>query len=90
MTIRTKHSNKEIESAIQFAEKNDWTVKAPGQSAHSFGILRCPHNDKECRCGRFCKASIWSTPRSPEAEARKIRRVVENCIHRTERVDEDG
>jgi hypothetical protein len=81
---RKKHTNQKIERAIQFAEENGWTVKAPGKSAHSFGILRCPHNDKACRCGRFCSASIWGTPKNPEAEASKIRRVVENCIYHAE------
>jgi hypothetical protein len=29
---RKKHPNKEIESAIQFAEENDWTIKPPGKN----------------------------------------------------------
>lgn len=41
--------------------------------------MKCPYNDKECRCGEFCRASIWSTPKSPTNHARQIRRVVDNC-----------
>jgi len=89
MLTRKRHPNKEIESAIQFAEENSWTFKPPGKSAHAFGILKCPHNDRECRCGRFCKASVWRTPRSSENEAGKIRKVVENCIHQSEQGNED-
>jgi hypothetical protein len=42
--------------------------------------MYCPHNDPECRCGEFCIASIWSTPRRPENHARQIERIVDGCI----------
>ena len=86
---RKRHPNKEIESAIQFAEENDWTIKSAGKSAHAFAILRCPHNDLMCRCGRFCQASIWRTPKRPENDAKKIRKAVENCIHQTKQDNEN-
>ena len=34
-------------------------------------------------------ASVWGTPRSPENEAKEIRKVVENCIHQTGQDNED-
>ena len=42
----------------------------------------CPYNDSECRCGEFCIASIWSTPRNLGNHARQIRRVVDHCTTR--------
>ena len=36
-------------------------------------------NDETCRCGEFCIASIWSTPKNPGNHARQIRRVIDNC-----------
>ncbi|RPH93075.1 MAG: hypothetical protein EHM68_16225 [Lysobacterales bacterium] len=84
---RKKHPNKAIEGSIRYAERHGWTLKPAGKSAHAFGILKCPHNDRDCRCGVFCQASIWSTPRSPEAMARQIRRMVANCIHQNDETD---
>ena len=69
---RKRHPNKEIESAIQFAEENDWTIKSAGKSAHAFAILRCPHNDLMCRCGRFCQASIWRTCQKDPESSREL------------------
>ncbi|MNK32126.1 hypothetical protein D3C87_505800 [compost metagenome] len=37
-----------------------------------------PYNDDGCRCGEFCIACIWSTPKNPGNHARAIRRVVDN------------
>jgi hypothetical protein len=60
---RRKHPHKDIESAIKYAEENAWRVETGG--SHAWGKMYCPYNDKECRCGEFCQASIW--------------RVVDNC-----------
>ncbi len=77
---RKKHAKKEIEEAIRFAESKGWTVKSSGSSAHAWGILRCPNNSLDCRCGEFCSMSIWSTPKNSANHAKQIRRVVDNCI----------
>ncbi len=79
MTIRKKHTNKEIENALQYAEDNNWQVKSGGSHAHAWGKIYCPKNDKMCRGGEFCITSIWSTPKKPEVHAKQIRRVVDNC-----------
>jgi hypothetical protein len=78
---RERHPSKEIEAAIHFARQHGWQFRVPGRSAHCFGVLMCPHNDKACRCGLFCRVSIWSTPANPQAHARSLRRTVEKCIH---------
>jgi len=33
--------------------------------------------------------SIWSTPKNPESQASKIRKVVENCKYKLKHADED-
>ncbi len=74
---RRKHPSKDIEYAIKYAEENGWTVETGG--SHAWGRMYCPYNDKECRCGEFCQASIWSTPKSPTNHAKQIKRVVDKC-----------
>ncbi|AWH21278.1 hypothetical protein [Stenotrophomonas sp. ZAC14D2_NAIMI4_6] len=75
---RSRHPDKDIETALRFAEERGWWLRIGG--SHAWGRIYCPYNDKECRCGEFCVVSIWSTPRNPANHARALRRVVENCI----------
>lgn len=75
---RKKHSKQEVEEALEYAEKNGWRIEVSG--SHAWGRMYCPYNSKECRCGEFCIASIWSTPRNTGNHAKQIRRVVDNCI----------
>lgn len=83
MANRKKHANKEVEAAIAYAKAAGWEFVTVGKSAHAFGKLRCPVNNRNCRNGQFCSNSIWSTPRNPEAHAQKIRRWVDNCRYAT-------
>jgi hypothetical protein len=71
---RGRHSNKEIEAALQYAENRDWTI-VESPRGHCWGVLRCPHG----RGG--CQKSIWSTPRNPQNHANAIRRFVDHCTH---------
>ena len=74
---RDRHSKKEVEAALAYAESMEWRIeKATG---HAWGRLYCPFNNRQCRCGEFCVISIWSTPKNPGNFARQIRRVVDNC-----------
>ena len=75
-----EHPNKEIRAAVQYALDAGWRL-IEGRG-HCWGMIRCPYNDRECRCGQFCQISIWSTPRVPENEAAKIRRCIDNCVRR--------
>jgi len=77
---RKAHSKQEVEKALQYAEESGWRVEVGG--SHAWGKIYCPYNDKRCRCGEFCIASIWSSPRNAGNHARQIRRVVDNCIVR--------
>lgn len=74
--IRKKHPNKEIEMAIQYAEKLQWRYRKTGDSAHAWGRLLCPLQERE-----GCSMSIWSTPRNPEVHAKQIRRRIDGCPH---------
>lgn len=74
---RKQHTNKEVEAALRHAEKQGWSVVAKG--GHAWGRIKCPFNDKDCRCGEFCIASVWSTPKNPSNHARQLMRVVNKC-----------
>lgn len=68
---RTRHSKKEVEAALRYAESQGWTV-TPTSSGHRWG---------KAECGRGCVISIWSTPRNPGNHAKQIRRAVDRCPH---------
>lgn len=53
-----KHQNKKIRIAIEYALKKGWVFSESGKSGHSFGQLKCPYNDSECRCGKYCQFGI--------------------------------
>jgi hypothetical protein len=76
---RRSHSKKEVASALDYAETNGWRVVPATGTGHAWGRMYCPYNDAECRCGEFCIASIWCTPRNAVSHARTLRRIVENC-----------
>lgn len=80
---RKKHSKKEVEAALNYAEGLGWKIEVGG--SHAWGKMYCPYNDKDCRCGEFCISSIWSTPKNPSTHAKQIRRVVDKCSARTDR-----
>ncbi len=77
LLVRKKHSKKEVEEALQYAEERGWRIEVGG--GHAWGKMYCPQNDKNCRCGEFCISSIWSTPKNTVNRARQIKRVVDNC-----------
>nr|WP_275692759.1 hypothetical protein [Rheinheimera hassiensis] len=62
---------------MQYAEQHGWVIDVGG--SHAWGRMYCPYNDTNCRCGEFCIASIWSTPKNPANHARQVKRVVDNC-----------
>lgn len=74
---RRKHSKKEVEEALKYAESQGWRVAVGG--SHAWGKIYCPYNDADCRCGEFCITSIWSTPRNPGSHARALIQVVDSC-----------
>jgi hypothetical protein len=83
---RARHPKKEVEEALVHAERNGWRVEVGG--SHAWGKIYCPYNDEECRCGKFCITSVWSTPANPGKHARDLRRVVDNCVRNKRQGDE--
>lgn len=76
---RGKHPNKEIETVLQHAEANGWRVKE--SDGHPWGQTYCPnHMDPCCNGGMWCRMSVWSTPKNPENDAKKIKRRIDNCV----------
>lgn len=74
---RSCHPKKDVELALRHAEAHGWRVEIGG--SHAWGRLYCPYNDDACRCGEFCIASVWSSPRNAGNHALALRRVVDRC-----------
>jgi len=85
---RKTHKSKEIEAVLQELEALGWAV-VEGKG-HAWGVLRCPANSKECRCGEFCQMSVWSTPKNAEQHARKLRQKALACVKLDHKDDKDG
>jgi len=73
---RKPHPNKEIETAIQYAEAHGWRYRKVGNSAHAWGRLLCPLAARQ-----GCAMSVWSTPRNSYHHATQIRKQVDKCPH---------
>ncbi len=76
---RSPHSKKDVEAALRHAEANGWRVVEGQGRGHAWGQLYCPYRDDDCRCGTFCRVSIWSTPKNAGNHAKQLRKVVDNC-----------
>lgn len=85
---RKRHTDKDIEAAITYAELKGWRIEM--RSGHAWGRMYCPFNDAQCRCGEFCVASIWSTPKSAGNHAKQIRRIVDKCSGNQDEAGESG
>lgn len=68
--VAIQHPNKEIRKAIRYAEQHGWNFEK--SRGHAFGHLRC---------GNGCFMPVWSTPRSREIHAKRIRQAVDKCTH---------
>jgi len=77
--VRKKHPDKDIESALYYAESKGWRIIE--RRGHAWGSLVCPKNSEDCRCGQFCQMSIWSSPRSAGNHARQLIQKVDGCIY---------
>lgn len=85
---RAKHPRKEVEQALRHAELYGWQIEVGG--SHAWGRMYCPYNRPECRGGRYCMRSIWSTPTNEGDHARQLRRVVSKCVVRLQVVENDN
>ena len=69
---RPRHTDKEIEAAVQAAEASGWRVEL--SKGHAWGHLLCPNHTRD-----GCMVAVWSTPKHPENHAKSIRRAVARC-----------
>lgn len=76
---RDCHPDKDIEVALKYVETKGWHIELAGSSSHAWGRAYCPYNSKDCRCGKFCIASIWTTPKSSTNHAKQIKRLADSC-----------
>ncbi|GLR45911.1 hypothetical protein GCM10007880_64290 [Mesorhizobium amorphae] len=83
---RKSHPKKEIEAALRHAEAQGWRIEIGG--SHAWGKMYCPYNDDQCRCGEFCITSIWSTPKNAGNEAKKLKRLLDNCTTHKAKTEE--
>jgi hypothetical protein len=87
---RDRHPNKEVEEALQYAEKNNWRVeKSKGSSSHAWGRIYCPTKDHPCISSDRCVTSIWSTPASPANHAKQLKRLIKRCADIQEKRNEN-
>ncbi len=84
---RSRHTRKEIEEVLQKLEAEGWMI-VPGKG-HVWGLLRCPRNSEECRCGVFCQMSVWSTPKDPGRHARQLYQKATACVFREGETDDE-
>ena len=75
---RSKHRSKEIEAVVYELECLGWTTILG--NGHAWGIIRCPENSKDCRCGNYCQMSVWSTPKNPEQFTKNLRQKALTCV----------
>lgn len=69
---RKRHTSKEVEAAVVYAEQLGWTFRPQGH----WGRLYCPHADRD-----GCQVGVNGTPRNPEVHAQQILRAVNRCPH---------
>ena len=62
---------------MEYAASKGWRIAVGG--SHCYAQMYCPYNDKACRGGKYCQASIWGTPGNPGYHARYLRSIVDNC-----------
>jgi hypothetical protein len=71
---RSRHPNKDIEAAIQYAEARGWYFVRAG--SHGWGLFRCPHSGRDGH-----EFMVQSTPRVARNHADLFRKVVRRCQH---------
>lgn len=87
MSKRPRHPKKEIENALQYAESHGWIIEHSG-GGHSWGSMKCPYNDSDCRNGDYCLVQIWSTPSVPEKHAKRLTSIVDKCTRRKQQEED--
>jgi hypothetical protein len=66
----TRHPKKEVQDAVEEAERLGWRFEASG--GHAWGRGYCP-------CGECRIISVWSTPANAGNHAKQILRAARRC-----------
>jgi hypothetical protein len=74
--LRSRHPKKDVEEALQEAEKAGMIVE---DSRGHWGVIWCP-GDEHDRCPR--PFWVWSSPKNVQNHAKQIRRYIARCPHR--------
>lgn len=74
---RSRHSDKDVEEAVCYAESAGWRIEM--SKGHPWARMLCEFSDRS-----GCIFSIWSTPKSGSQEAKRIRKLVDKCPHKSE------
>ena len=43
-----KHSKKEVQVAIEYAESMGWRIELSKGRSHAWGMMYCPYNSEDC------------------------------------------
>ena len=79
---RDRHSKKELEAVVEYAEQQGWEVRT-GRRHAKFKLL-CPHHDRD-----GCMIPVWGTPVDVDDHAKDVRRAIDRCPHKDEEGGED-
>lgn len=77
---RKRHPDRDIEKALQYAERRGWRIEVSSGHAHAWGRMFCPGEGAQCKWRKYRIVSIASTPRSTGDHAAHIRHIVERCL----------
>lgn len=77
---RPRHTSKEVEEAVAYAESEGWVFRKMGH----WGRLFCAYADRS-----GCQVGVNGTPRDAGVHARQIRRAIDRCPHKEEAADDD-
>jgi hypothetical protein len=71
----SRHPSPELNAVVEYAIAQGWRV-IQSKKGHAWGRVLCPHNERN-----GCIHSVNSTPRNPGSDARRLRRLIDNCPH---------
>jgi len=78
---RSRHPNKEVDDAVEYALSKGWTLRKQGH----WGRLYCAQADRD-----GCQVGVNGTPRNAGAHAKQIVRAVDRCPHAREEADNEN
>jgi predicted RNA binding protein YcfA (HicA-like mRNA interferase family) len=73
MGRRPRHTSKEIEAVLQYAEALGWRV-LKRKNSHAWARLLCANADQT-----GCQISVNSTPKNAHNHAKTIRKLIDKC-----------